>query len=247
MIGLAPMRCKALTSTKLSPIESAFLRSRLDGVSAVIRDKYKELPFAFETGSIDTLIFPGAGGVDPLVEELCSSMPSSKIIDWSEHRGTIFTAAYDGEAVGGAIANLLLENEKTIGHGKIHCIGISVGAFCANAAATAVYQRLGKTVCVRLTLLDPFCGRGVFGGSYGKKHFGKFATTALQILNSDDPVPTTNEPLPFCYCIDVTRASERGTFVPLPGDSMHSWPVAFFARHFQEPSGPLQRGMVVKV
>lgn len=229
----------------LNLIETVLLQSRLERIQKVVTTKYQHLG-EVEGSRYHTYIFPGAGGVDPLVEELCSKMKGSTIIDWSDHRGSIVTAAYDAEAVGTAIANVILQRERN--KHEIHFIGISVGAFCANRAATVVHQTLqGSSSPVRLTLLDPFCGRGVLGFRYGKEHFGKYATTAIQILNTDDPVPTTNDPLPNCYCLDVTAAPERNTFVPLPGDSMHSWPVAYFARHFKEPSGTFQRGTVVKV
>ncbi len=237
--------CDALTLTHLNIIERAFLTSRLMSIKSAVERKYQHLANT-EKDRYTTFIFPGAGGVDALVEELCFKMKDSTIIiDWSEHRGSILTAAYDGEAVGEAIANLLLRRNPH--ETEIHFIGISVGAFCANAAATVAYRTLSGSTSVRLTLLDPFCGRGVFGPSYGKDNFGKYATTAIQILNTDDPVPTTNDPLPNCYCLDVTAAPERNTFVSLPGDSMHSWPVAYMARHFQDPSGTLQKGAVVKV
>lgn len=246
MTMLPFLACHSLTMNNLSPIESAILQSRLEAIESAVEAKYRDL-ISVGQNRVNTFIFPGAGGVDILVEELCSKIPRSKIIDWTEHRGNIFTAAYDGEAVGQAIANLLLQQENTQ-EDEIHFIGISVGAFCANAAATVAFQQMHDTPTnVRLTLLDPFCGRGVFGSSYGRENFGKYATVAIQILNSDDPVPTTNDPLPNCYCLDVTNAPERDSFIPLPGDSMHSWPLAYLARHFQEPLGPMPRGTVMKV
>jgi hypothetical protein len=250
-MAVLPFACQSLTLNNLSPIESAVFQSRLERIESATEDKYsKFLVDEINNSRCSTFIFPGAGGVDVLVEELCAKIPNSIIIDWSEHRGSILTAAYDGEAVGQAIANLLLrQQQQGSSQEEIHFIGISVGAFCANAAATVLYQQRQQdsTQSVRLTLLDPFCGRGVLGGSYGNDNFGKYATTAIQILNSDDPVPSTNDPLPNCFCLDVTNAPERDSFVPLPGDSMHSWPLAYFARHFQEPSGPLERGTVVKI
>lgn len=48
----------------------------------------------------DTFIFPGAGGVDALIQALQEMLgESSMIVDWQEHRGSIVTAAYDSEAV----------------------------------------------------------------------------------------------------------------------------------------------------
>jgi len=243
---------------------------------------------------IPTFIFPGAGGVDGLVLELQASIPNSEIIDWKEYRGTLLTAGYDSEAVGEAIAELALKQidrySNINGNGKItnsggyenkelkssttssfsgiRFIGISVGGFAANAAATVIHRQIAKTsrredaesnddnqtLDVHLVLLDPFCGRGFLGPNYGRDNFGKYATSAIQILNTDDPVPTTNDPLPYCYCLDVTEAPEKQDFVLLPGDSMHSWPLAYFARHYykdyQDPnlaSATFPRGVVEKV
>jgi hypothetical protein len=250
---LSAQQCYGLN---LSPVESALLKCRLDQIQVSVKQEYTSLLSENynsnenhkEEEELDTFIFPGAGGVDDLILELQSVTPNSKIIDWSAHRGSIATAAYEGEAVGEAIADLLMESTKRKKGSSLHFIGISVGAFCANAAATITYQRdSSKNVNVRLTLLDPFCGRGLFGSCYGKEKFGKYATTAVQIVNTDDPVPTTNDPLPNCYCIDVTDAPERDTFVLLPGDSMHSWPLAYFARHYTEPTTPLDRGSVIRI
>jgi hypothetical protein len=156
---------------------------------------------------------------------------------------------------------------------NIHFIGISVGGFAANAAATEVYRQQQKRIIdgvdvdvdvdidididINLTLLDPFCGRGIFQPNYGRDYFGKYATTAVQILNTDDPVPTTNEPLPFCYCLDVTKSLKRDNFIPLQGDSMHSWPLAYYIRHYyntyssksnkNEDGNNFSRGMVIKI
>jgi len=223
----------------LSPVQNLLLGSRLEEIKAGIESEYSTRSNA-ET---KTFIFPGAGGVDELVDELQASKPNSMVIDWKDYRGSILTASFDSEAVGEAIAELVLsnigsgDNQKT----SIQFIGISVGAFAANAAATLVHRHLTKNnfpQSVHLVLLDPFCGRGVFGPNYGRDNFGKHATTALQILNTDDPVPTTNDVLPLCYCIDVTEAPEKKNFVLLPGDSMHSWPLAYYTRHYNDETDP---------
>ena len=140
---------------------------------------------------------------------------------------------------------------------ELHLIGVSVGGFAANAAATTIMRQTenanspSQPCRVRLTLLDPFCGRGLFQPNYGRDHFGKFATTAIHILNTDDPVPTTNDPLPHCYCLDVTKAPEREEFVPPTGDSMHSWPLAYFVwkdcQVGKDPTQEYPRGKVVNV
>lgn len=206
-------------SMMLSTLERILVQNRLEQTREAIKRKYSE-----SLEGVDTCIFPGAGGVDELVTELNSVTPNSLIIDWKEVRGSILTAGFDGEAVGESIAMCIQADKKTV-----HYIGILVGSFCANAAVTWTFQNHPQ-VNVRLTLLDPFCGHGVTGPNYGRDNFGKCAaSTAIQIMNNDDPVPTTNDPLPHCFCVDVTQGPEKESFVPLPGDSTHSWPPAYFA------------------
>jgi hypothetical protein len=125
----------------LNPVESALLKSRLDQIQLLIKEEFGD---SLSTAD-NTFIFPGAGGVDDLVLELESVTPNSKVIDWKLHRGNILTAAFDGEAVGESIAQLV-GGDRT----KVHYIGISVGAFCANAAATMTFQNFPSTN-VRLT------------------------------------------------------------------------------------------------
>ena len=280
--GLARSATSANGMNNRSRLENFFLRSRPERIKTSIQKEYSsqvasvmaESDAETTNAGTPTFIFPGAGGVDELVLELQSCTPNSRIIDWKDQRGSVLTAGFDSEAVGEAVAELVLDNidsrskdaddskngsQQTSALSGIRFIGISVGAFAANAAATVVHQQLtGKSSddrnrCdpreVHLVLLDPFCGRGILGPNYGRKNFGKHATTALQIMNTDDPVPTTNDPLPLCYCIDVTDAPERKDFVPLPGDSMHSWPLAYFARHYgnNHDTTVLPRGKVEKV
>ena len=140
------------TSFNLSSFESALLQSRLDGIAESIKTEFGSTVDDNQKDDItayDTFIFPGAGGVDELVVELNKKIVGSKIIDWKEHRGSVITAAYDGEAVGVAIADLLAGKKNE----KVHFIGISVGAFCANAAAaTAFLNHIpNKPANVRLT------------------------------------------------------------------------------------------------
>ena len=58
--------------------------------------------------------------------------------------------------------------------------------------------------------------------------FGASADYAEAIINTDDPVPSTSLPLGQAVTYDVTAARARARFEPLPGDSLHSWPAAWF-------------------
>ncbi|KAG7352788.1 hypothetical protein IV203_008836 [Nitzschia inconspicua] len=247
---------KVVSLMNLSPLEKLLLEPRLNHIQASIRDKYEPLLLTtipspsnqdsqkttvVTTRAIDTFIFPGAGGVDGLIEELQETLgdETSMIVDWQEQRGSILTAAYDGEAVGEAISEAILAciNNNYDKIKRLHFIGISVGGFAANAAATTLYRR-------QETEQQQEEDSAATTGNIS------YATTAIHILNTDDPVPTTNDPLPNCYCLDVTNAPEREEFVPPTGDSMHSWPLAYFIwkdGNVRNTNNGYPRGVVVKV
>lgn len=124
----------------------------------------------------------------------------------------------------------------------VHVVGISVGAFAADTCTVALKDGLragstskgaperGEVPYVRLTLLDPFTWRGVLGFGYGRKHFGRAADFAVQLLNTDDKVPSTNRPLPRCFTYDVTKA-KKAFHLPPQYDG-HNWPADLFGRRF---------------
>mmetsp|Transcript_8507 Transcript_8507/g.14102 ORF Transcript_8507/g.14102 Transcript_8507/m.14102 type:complete len:357 (+) Transcript_8507:31-1101(+) len=270
----------------LSPLQSLALGSRLASIQQAVRQEITSsanrsttaatptinddlFTFLKNNNKHPTIVFPGSGGPDVLTDELqqainndaAQTSSSSCIVwDWQHHRGTIATAAFDGEAVGEALAEATIralqledsssssnnDNSKQQQLTSIHIVGISVGAFCANAMASALYDHFqhkdgnnnAHRPHIQLTLLDPFCTRGLVGVGYGATHFGIKADYAEHYLNTDDPVPSTNNALPHCYCIDITQAPQRRTFVLPEGETtMHCWPVAYMARHVVGGSG----------
>jgi len=143
---------------------------------------------------------------------------------------------------------------------SVHSIGISVGAFASQAFAATICelrdndrsidttsgdaQNQNDPHYVRLTLLDPFCSRGIWGWNYGATQFGTGGIDyAEQYLNTDDPVPTTNYPLPLCACVDVTGALERESFVLPEEETMHCWSLVYFARYGYRDSAFLYHGV----
>ena len=199
------------------------------------------------------LIFPGAGGPDENTDNLakaircrdleCGVKRHVEVYDWSPWKGNLIRASYDGQSVGKVIGEQLANEYKNVR--SLHLMGVSVGAFAADSCSFT-YQKilrserkLSETSAlnsthvspyVRLTLLDPFTQRGLFGTRYGYNFFGKAATYCEHYLNTDDPVPSTNDPISMGHVYDITSAESRKSFTPLPGDSMHSWPVAFYGR-----------------
>lgn len=227
--------------------------------SALVIEAYSRLPQKLLFGSDPrplepfdekdvVLIFPGAGGPDENTSNLAQAVIDSdkscgiqrhvEVYDWSPWKGNLIRASFDGQSVGKLIGKQLANERKDIK--SLHVMGVSVGAFAADSCSYNFQKiiRENKSTTspapyVRLTLLDPFTQRGLLGTKYGSKLFGKAATYCEHYLNTDDPVPSTNDPISMAYVYDITASKERELFVPLKGDSMHSWPVAFYGRQWK--------------
>jgi len=124
----------------------------------------------------------------------------------------------------------------------------SVGSFVAHAFTRAIKKSALKSdVYIRLSLLDPFTSKGLIGvlfnAKYGQREFGKssYVDFCEHYLNRDDQVPSTNEPLPFAVTYDVTNAKSRDLYTPQPGDSMHSWPVAYLSSVWKTDIDPVRK------
>ena len=198
-----------------------------------------------------TLVFHGAGGQDKYTDMLMTKLQAprtkstfySSIVEWSNYSSNIFQASFNAQRIGTTAAKQL--SHKAHHLKTVHLIGISVGAFAADAACRTIKSNLGKSVFVQLTLLDPFTQRGIFDTGYGARNFGDQADYFQQFLNTDDPVPSTNAPLENSVCFDITD-------IRPPDISFgHDWPVAYYGRKGNVGIVPqkerLRRGTVVKI
>lgn len=144
------------------------------------------------------LVFPGAGGPDANTDRLTKVVGESDselgharflhCFDWREWKGNIFRAAFDGQRVGRAIGKQLAKMSSP--PKEIHVVGISVGAFAADACVKEFHKQLAldendKGRSSRLTLLCAFQSRGVFQPGYGIAHFGEGATFCEQFVTLD--------------------------------------------------------------
>lgn len=205
------------------------------------------------------IIFHGSGGPDRETSALLDRFRQQDaaaglkreaiVFNWmpwftSNTNRLSFQSTNVGEALGAKLAsNQLLRS--------LHIVGTSAGSFAANACCSSYVEAAGganaKRARVRLTLADPFAARdgASFKQGRGSQFFGKDADFAEHILNTDDPVPNTDVPLPLCYCYDVTGSAERKTFPPpdktgdivydfiLSSLGYHSWPMGYLARHYE--------------
>lgn len=77
-----------------------------------------------------------------------------------------------------------------------------------------------------------------FGKSLDSSRFIRFkneeATDLFEVyLNTDDPVPSTDEPISSAYNYDLTNSAAKLDFIPPNGETMHSWPVAYLAQRWE--------------
>ena len=208
------------------------------------------------------VLFPGYGGVDSntdrIIEEAKKEGVTAICYDWETYRGNLVRAANNGISLGSMLGKQLAASEKIE---EVHFIGVSVGSFAANACLEAFASEVEKQKrggqrkkfqsilqtpesmsseddkseqlpMTRATFLDPFTQKGLFGLGYGIKRFGLRAQYAEQYLNTDDPVPSTNEACNHCAVFDITACKDRDEFIPLPQDNMHSWPAAFYGMNY---------------
>lgn len=213
------------------------------------------LPYTNGTSYVHVL-FPGFGGpdanTDRIVDNLNKDAVDEKayVYDWSVWRGNLLRASFNGQRVGKSVGRQLAYIPEIT---ALHCVGISVGSFAADACIKE-FNRLRKKdrgmsipssmtnpekASTVLTLLCPFQQRGLLGAGYGTKYFGKHADYAEQYYISDDPVPGCNTPLKQAYCFDITCAKERDEYVNLPGDSVHAFPVYYYGNAVASQSNKL--------
>jgi hypothetical protein len=177
------------------------------------------------------LIFPGAGGPDQNTESLKKQIEITDkkksihdrkvyVYNWLKWRGNFIRASFDSQKVGQEVCTDLGQRDIS----SLHVIGISVGAFAADSCAKAYKATKSNTGKVRLTFLDPFTSKGIFGYGWGNKYFGRSADYVENYINTDDPVPSTSDPLQEAYNFDVTNSKMKKSYAPKEGDSMHSWP-----------------------
>ena len=110
--------------------------------------------------------------------------------DWQAFVGDTLRAPYNAQRVGDSLADQVLRSPARLRY--VHVIGVSVGAFVADRLATRLATAAPEST-IRLTLLDPFCARGLPGlinpsSAYGVTTFGRSAAIAECVLNTDDPV-----------------------------------------------------------
>mmetsp|Transcript_9170 Transcript_9170/g.21117 ORF Transcript_9170/g.21117 Transcript_9170/m.21117 type:complete len:392 (+) Transcript_9170:76-1251(+) len=213
-----------------------------------------KIQFDYPTNNNDvqhlTILFHGAGGPDENVKALMTALEKRNtnhhhvvLVDWSVYSKDLLKASFTGQAIGRFVAKTILSSVKkkksTTPLETLHVVGISVGAFGADATLTYLRQHWSSSSNdnqrqsspppiprLQETLLDPFCLRGVLDGRYGQRQYGKAADYAQDFYNTDDPVVSTNDALPHCICTNVTPIRPPEIFG-------HDWPLVYVSKHVE--------------
>lgn len=216
------------------------------------------------------IIFPSYWGNDIHVDRLIEVVKESDQIfgqrryvicyDYKKYLGSILQAALNAENIGKILGEQVasmarksniqdlnsIDEHRKLKIVNIHVVGISIGAFAADAFVKAYKSKIIElygsnvlsSVSLNLTFLDPYVNRGFFERNYGVINFGLDADYTEQYLNTDDPIPFTNQPLQNAYTIDVTNSLERKEFQLHTKETMHSWPVEYYALHWKNDLDP---------
>jgi hypothetical protein len=171
------------------------------------------------------LVFHGSDGKDnaairQLEQALQSELrePDQEVIryiwaPWSDNR---LRASVNGLYLGQKIG----EHLSAYDIDELHLIGHSAGAWLPDAICSNLRANRQTPIKIRITLLDPIGIRGFFNFGWGSQNFGSCADFAEAIINTDDNVPGTNQPLRYAFNIDVTG---------IPHDmNGHEWPVWYY-------------------
>ena len=160
------------------------------------------------------VVLPGAGGPDANTARIAAALraPGGREVveyDWRPWKGDELRAPYDALRLGTRLGTEL--GRRTDQPRSVHLVGVSVGAFVADAIAKSYASTAGASKAnVHLTLCDAFTARGLAGlarpaTAYGVATFGSSADYCESILNTDDPVPHTrtsaSDPAPLTPCL----------------------------------------------
>jgi hypothetical protein len=148
--------------------------------------------------------------------------------DWSTYAEDKATASKSGLEIGRYIGSTLASGDYH--YERIQFVGHSVGAFVVQAACDAYRENATGSTRIHLTFLDPFTGNGLIDWTYGKRRFGEGADFAEAYINTDDPVPSSNDPLNKSHNFDVTAQAPES----LSDRDRHWWPVSFYIESIEK-------------
>lgn len=197
---------------------------------------FLDFEFSNDDSSLLSLVFHGSVDADNpqfprLVEALSSTGRRVQFVNWSPRSDTRLRAAASAEALGRELADQLFTEWFTSAPEsprRLELIAHSSGAYvldalCQQLRARWVGASRSDRLSVRMVFIDPFQLRGLIDWRHGSREHGRCADTAIAVINTDDPAPSTNRPLERAWTLDVTDHPRRASFP----DNGHYWALEF--------------------
>ena len=159
---------------------------------------------------------------DPLKQLLKEKYPDAKIIslEWKPYSDSTFRCSVDGLRIGKIIGHELATSKNLE---SMHLIGHSCGSFVIQGICEAV-KSVRKDIIIQTTYLDPVSVYGGLFWDYGIDNFGCCSDFSDAYIDTEDPIPGSNELIPHAITFDVTEVREKAKFEGLP----HVWPTAYY-------------------
>lgn len=129
--------------------------------------------------------------------------------DWSSGSANRLRASSNALEFGSALGKELAEYQN-LKHLRI--IAHSASGFIPDELCRA-YKKHGGKAYIETTFLDAFGLRGFFDSNYGARNHGRCADYSMNIVNTDDPAPTTNKFFKQSWNLDVTGLDRPAGFV----------------------------------
>jgi len=144
-------------------------------------------------------------------KKLISNRTRTAVVNysWSSGSNNRLRAGTNALRFGAAIGKELVEY-KGLTHLRI--IAHSASGFIPDELCRT-YRNLGGRAHIETTFLDAFGLRGFLDSNYGSRNHGSCADFSVNILNTDDPAPTTNKFFKHSWNLDVTGLKRPNDFL----------------------------------
>lgn len=160
---------------------------------------------------------------DPLKHVLKEKYPDSRVIslEWKPYSDSTFRCSVDGLRIGRIIGHELAAGENL---GSMHLIGHSCGSFVILGICEAV-KSVREDIVIQTTYLDPVSVYGGLFWDYGVDNFGCCSDFSDAYIDTEDPIPGSNELIPNTITFDVTEVRKKEKYKGLP----HLWPTVYYS------------------
>lgn len=138
--------------------------------------------------------------------------------DWAKDAEGGVNVTRRGERHGEWLGEQLAASPYT----HVHLVGHSAGAFVLYGATATLGPDSAMTV--HETFFDPFGGLGLVRWGYGERRFGETSDFAEAYVNTEDGVPSTDDPFPGMVSFDLSSFADDD----LEAKPGHRFPIGWY-------------------